>query len=58
MKIFFFWSSPNFGPKTGLNLSEELFFFFIWSLPKFGLENEPGFGLENSHSGLDHSQIF
>ena len=23
----FFWSSPNFGPKTGLNLSEDLFFF-------------------------------
>ena len=27
--FFFFWSSPNFGPKTGLNLSEE---FFFWSL--------------------------
>ena len=24
--FFFFWSSPNFGPKTGLNLSEDLFF--------------------------------
>ena len=22
----FFWSSPNFGPKSGLNLSEDLFF--------------------------------
>ena len=25
----FFWSSPNFGPKTGQNLSEEFFFVFI-----------------------------
>ena len=23
----FFWSSPNFGPKSGLNLSEDLFLF-------------------------------
>ena len=50
MKTFFFiWSSPNFGPKTGLNLTED--FFFFWSSPKFGQENGLGFGLENFHSG-------
>ena len=50
-----FWLSPNFGPKTGLNLSEDLFF---WSSPNFGHENKLGFGLENFHSGLYYSQIF
>ena len=30
-------SSPNFGPKTGLNLSEDLFFFR--SSSNFGQEN-------------------
>ena len=44
-----------FGQKTGLNLSEGLFF---WSSPKFGQENGLGFGLENFHSGLHYSQIF
>ena len=39
----FFW------PKTGLNLSEDLFF---WSSPNFGQENGLGFGLKNFHSGL------
>ena len=29
----FFWgSSPNFGPKTGLNLSEDLFLFVCYAL--------------------------
>ena len=42
-------------PKTGLNLSEDLFF---WSSPKFGQENGFGFGLENFHSDLHYSQIF
>ena len=46
---FLFWSSPNFGPKTGMNLSEDLFF---WSSPKFGQENELSFGMENFHSGI------
>ena len=33
MKIFFLiWSSPNFGPKTGLNLSKDLFFDFQLNL--------------------------
>ena len=51
-----FWSSPNFGPKTGLNLSEDLFFF--WSSPNFGQKNGLGFGLENFHSGFHYFQIF
>ena len=33
----FLWSSPNFGPKSGLNFSERPFFF--WSSPKFEQEN-------------------
>ena len=36
MKTFFFWLSPNFGPKTGLNLSEDLFFFW-YSKSDFGI---------------------
>ena len=28
----FFWSSPNFGQKIGLNISEDLFFFFFFFL--------------------------
>ena len=51
----FFWPAPNFGPKTGLNLSEDLVFF--GSSPNFGQENGLGFGLENFHSGLYNSQI-
>ena len=33
--FFFFWSSPNFGPKTGLILRGEilLFFFIIFKFP-------------------------
>ena len=55
----FVWSSLNFGPKTGLNLSEDLFFVFLfWFSPNFGQENGLGFGLENFHSGLQYSQIF
>ena len=50
----FFWPTPNFGPKTGLNLSKDLFF---WSSPNFGQENRLGFALENFHSGLYYSQI-
>ena len=30
-----FWPSPNFGPKTGLNLTADLFSFF-WSSPDIG----------------------
>ena len=41
-----------FGSKTGLNLSEDLFFLFVWSSPNFGQENGLGFGLENFYSGL------
>ena len=51
----FFWPSPNFGPKTGLNSSEDLSFF--WSSPNLGQENGLGFGLENFHSDLYNSQI-
>ena len=51
---YLFWPSPNFGPKTGLNLSEDL---FLWSSLNFGQENGLGFGLENFHSGLYNSQI-
>ena len=40
----FFW------PKTGLYLSEDL--FFVWSSTKFGQENDLGFGPENFHSAL------
>ena len=53
MDTFFFWSLLNYGPKTGLNLSEDLFF---WFSPNFGQENGFGFGLENFHSGLHYSQ--
>ena len=35
MKTFFcFWSSPNFGPNTGLNLSGE-FFLLVFIILKF-----------------------
>ena len=33
-----FWPSPNSVPKTGLNLSENL--FFVWSSPNFGRKTE------------------
>ena len=54
----FFWPSPNFGPKTGLNLREDLFLFFFLVFSQLGHENGLGFGLENFHSGLYYSQIF
>ena len=52
-----FWPSPYFGPKTGLNLSEDLFLFF-WSSPNFGQEKGLGLWLENFCFGLHYSQIF
>ena len=41
VKTFFFWSSPDFGPKTGLNLSEECFLlvFIILKFPAPPFEN-------------------
>ena len=50
----FFWPSRNCGPKTGLNLSGDLFLF--WSSPNFRQENKLGFGIENFYSGLHYSQ--
>ena len=36
-----FWPAPNFGQKSGLNFSEDLFFFFfVWSSPNFGQKIE------------------
>ena len=35
----FFWPSPNFPPKTGLNLSEDLIFKF-WFSPNFGRKTD------------------
>ena len=34
----FFWSSPNFGQKIGLNISEDFFFFWssVWCPKRFG----------------------
>ena len=36
-----FWSSPDFGPKSGLNLGEDLFLFFIfWFSSNFGPKSD------------------
>ena len=35
----FSWPPPNFGPKTGLNLGEDLF-FYSWSSPNIGPKTE------------------
>ena len=51
-----FWPAPSFGPKTGLNLSEDLFFF--WSSSDFGQENRTDCGWKNFYSDLCYSQIF
>ena len=29
--LLFFWSSPNFGPKTGPNPGEDRFFFLVFT---------------------------
>ena len=41
----FYWSSPNFGPKTGLKLSEDLSVF--WSSPDFRQEKQTDCGGKN-----------
>ena len=39
--FFVFWSSPNFGPLIGPNLSEDLIIFFLfWSSPYLGKKTD------------------
>ena len=51
--LFFFWSSPNFGPQTGLILGKDLIFLVF-----FGQEKRTDSGRKNFYSGLCYSQIF
>ena len=55
MKTFFFCSSPNFGRKIVLNLSEDLFFC---SSPNFGRKIGLNLSGTKSDSDLCSSQIF
>ena len=53
-KNFFFWSSPNFRRKTGLNLSEDLFFRLHLIL---GRKTDLCSAWRDFFSGLHYSQI-